>query len=348
VILVLSAEFASPDAFRHAFAAGLQTLLDQGGLGAFILVQANASFDPVLGERLEVALAEQYARHGERLRTALRQGREPGDAPDDVAVFLRLQAVGRDTLRPTQFRRVGPWELQFNQLRAFRPKRTAGERLSGIGRPFDRSGFHFNKSFLRQETFWAGELLGRPVELLYNKFPFLAWHGILVAEREAERPQWLTEADHRYVWDVTVALGRTLPGIGLGYNAFGAYASINHLHFQSFIRATPLPVEAPSWTHNGGRDAYPTTCRVFDDARVSWGYLTRLHEVEVTYNLVYRPGRVYCFPRRHQGSHPEPAWTSGLAFYELAGGFTSFDREAFERLDATALAGALAQVDVPI
>ncbi len=37
------------------------------------------------------------------------------EAPeDDLLVFLKLMAVGLENLQPTQFRRAGPWELQFN------------------------------------------------------------------------------------------------------------------------------------------------------------------------------------------------------------------------------------------
>ena len=38
--------FSSSESFRQAFSAGLSELLQDGGLGPFILVCANATFNP--------------------------------------------------------------------------------------------------------------------------------------------------------------------------------------------------------------------------------------------------------------------------------------------------------------
>jgi hypothetical protein len=339
--------FDSPLSLHRAFADGLRGLLAQDGLGVFILVRANVAFDPAVGAGLEAELARAFERHSQRLRADLTRGKEPPDAPDDLLVYLKLMAIGREGLEPAQFRRSGPWELQFNPFRALRPRRVAAARLSGMSQPFDPGGFHFNRAFLRKEVFWSGGLLGRPVELLFNKFPFLRLHALLVPEREAEKPQLLTEADHRFIWDLTRALGDKLPGLGIGYNAFGGFASINHLHCQMFLREQPLPVESPQWRHNGGPEAYPASCRVFAGAREGWAYLSRLHAAQISYGLLYRPGRLYCFPRKHQGTYAQPPWTAGFTFYELAGGFTTFDYTDFMGLTRDALEAELRRVDRP-
>ena len=329
--------FQSEDALRQAFLAGLGELLEHDSSGTFILVLANAVYDPQVRARLEGPLRARFEALAGHYRDCLRAGRDPAAPADDLAVFLKLMAIGFDDLQPAEARRAGPWELQFNPVRALRPARMSGARPEGIHRPFDPDGFHFNKPFLRKEVFWSGELAGRPVELLYNKFPFAPLHGLLVPERQAERPQYLDRAMHGYAWQVADALGASLPGVGLGYNSYGACASVNHLHFQMFVRAEPLPVAAPEWRHNGGDRPYPTACRVFDDPEAAWTFLEALHEREAPYNLVYQPGRLYCLPRRGQAEVAHAPWLGGMAWAEAAGSITTFSRADFDGLDVAAI-----------
>lgn len=327
--------FASVDNFTGAFADGLAGMLDHEGLGVFILVCANAGFDGRIHDALQAGLQQRFDSYSEQYREALRQGRTLPDADDDVLVFLKLMAIGFDALQTTQRRQAGPWELQFNQLRAFRPPRMAGSRVEGLQVPFNQNGFHFNKPFLRKECFWSGELQGWEVELLYNKFPFVDFHGLLVPQREHEAPQFLTHDDHHYMWRVAELLGETLPGVGFGYNAYGAYASVNHLHFQMFLRDALLPVQLPQWQHNGGEKPYPSRVERFDSAEAAWRYIETMHRGGESYNLLYLPGEIYCLPRRLQGSYQHSSWTAGFAWYEMCGGMVSFSQDDYTRLDAT-------------
>ena len=79
------------------------------------------------------------------------------------------------------------------------------------------------------------------MDLLYNKFPFVDLHSLLVPRRLENAPQFLHRHHHEAAWAMTLALGETLPGVGLGYNSFGAFASVNHLHFQLFLRPDSQP-----------------------------------------------------------------------------------------------------------
>jgi len=334
--------FRSPDDFRAAFVAGLQRLVEEPGLGAFILVLANANFDADIQPLLAPRLAARFAELGDRCRKALRRGRPIDAPPDDLLVFLKLLAIGIDDLPTTTWRRAGPWEIQFNPVRALRPARSSAARIDQLVAPFDPRGFHFDRPFLRPETLWEGELLGWPGRLLYNKFPFVPLHGLWVPEPGAGWPQLLAEQDHARLWEATAVLGAALPGFGFGYNSYGAHASVNHLHFQSFLRAEPLPVEDGAWAHNGGPTPYPVGCRVFSEPDSAWDAIAGQHAGNQPYHLVYRPGRLYLLPRAFQGTRPHAAWTAGLAWYELAGGVTTFDAEDFERLDAAAIAAELA------
>lgn len=324
----------------------MQRLLGYPGLGTYILVHANACFDGEIHQRLKGALAKRYDQLAAYCREALSEGQDLAGAEDDQLVFLKLMAIGFEGVLATEFRQTGEWELQFNQIRAFRPSRISKQPVAGISRPFDPSGFNFNKPYLRKEVLWAGELLGEEVELLYNKFPFAPLHGLLVPDRRAHHGQLLGPRQHDYVWTLAEALGARLGGLGIAYNSYGAYASVNHLHFQLYVRTSPLPLEKACWNHNGGPLDYPLPCRVFNSPAEAWAYIEALHVRETSYNLIYRPGRLYCFPRKRQGSYGHAAWTRGFAWYELAGGVTTFSRSDFDTLDAVAIEQEMAKLRV--
>jgi len=328
--------FASPVALRDAFEHKLVALLDRDSLGVFILVLANASFERSTFERLHRPLASAFARWSERFDSG--DGRVLAAPADDVDVFERLRRLGFDRLAVTRWRRLGPWEIQYNQLRGLRPPRMSHTSPASLDRPFDPDGFHFNKPFLRKEVFWEGELASTPVRLLYNKFPFAELHGLLVPDPAACKPQSLAPADHALAWDLAQRLGQGLPGLGFGYNAYGAYASVNHLHFQMFVRSSGrYPIESRHWRHNGGDDGYPLPVQRYDDRGAAWHALAQLHEAGRVYNLLYRPGCCYIVQRALQGSYAHSDWTAGFAWSELAGSITTFDPGDFERLSATEL-----------
>jgi hypothetical protein len=331
----MSDPFGSPEAFRDAFEAGLQRLLeDEEGLGPFILALANATFDPAIRDRLRHHLVRRFGELAEQCRKYFVVGREPEEPPDDLAVFLRLMAIGFEAIETRRQRTLDPWEIQFNQVRSLRPKRTAGLRPSGIQAPFDEDAFHFNKPFLRKETFWSGTLEGLELDLLYNKFPFVDLHTLLVPRRRDKQPQVLNRERHRQMWSLCEHLARRLPSMGLGYNSYGAYASVNHLHFQLFLRCEPLPVASPRWRHNGGTSAYPARCERFEDLALAWERIADLQRRGISYNLVYLPGTLFCLPRKRQGTYDVPEWSGGQGWYEMAGGVVAFDLGLYHALSA--------------
>jgi len=335
---------ASESALRHAFAQGLQELLRHDELGAYILVHANASFDLEIGSALQTQLEQRFATLAQRCRSALLAGKPLTGAPDDLVVFLKLMAIGFANLRPKEERALGPWELQFNHVRAMRPARMSESRARGVAIPFDPSGFTFNQPFLRKEVFWKGRLLGRDVELLYNKFPFIDLHALLVPDRGANEPQFLSRPFHLFISELVDRLGKTLPGVGFGYNSYGAFASVNHLHFQMFVRNHPLPITLDRWRHNGGRDDYPVACELFRSPASAWERLHDLHCREISYNLLYLPGVLFCVPRRGQGTYRHAPWSGGFAWHEVAGAFTAFNREDYLSLNEGSLSQELGRL----
>ena len=333
--------FASPESLRHAFEEGLGRLLERDTLGPFILATANASFDPDLWSTLRPALEKRFRELSADYRLRLKGGGTIKDGDEDLTVFLKLAFLGFNALEPTRFRKAGPWEVQFNPLRAFRPQRMSAQAVDSIRKPFNPDGFHFNKPFMEKEILWEGNLDGTEAALYYNKYPFVARHGLLVPERHQHYPQFLTRRLHHFAWEQTARLGKTLPGVGLGYNAYGAGASVNHLHLQLFVSNTRLPVAEPRFLHNGGDEPYPAHCLVLDDEAKSWDEIDGLHRSGTAYNLIYLPGRAYLLPRRTQGSFTLPEWCGTCAWYEMAGGMVTSNRELFDALTSSDISGLL-------
>jgi diadenosine tetraphosphate (Ap4A) HIT family hydrolase len=342
--LMSSSPFASLSDLEQRFTAGLTGLLENhDGLGVYILALANAAQDARLWEQLHEALLCRHRRHQASLVDILRQGRGLAEPDDDLLVFLKLLAIGFEHLHPAEQRRLGgdnatgatPWEIQFNPIRALRPARMSDARADGVMRPFDVQGFHFNKPFLAKEVLWEGELAGKPARLLYNKFPFAPLHGLLVPEPALQRPQFLSPELHGWAWEVTRQAGERIPGFGLAYNSYGAFASVNHLHFQTFVRERPLPLQIAK---EGG---YPLACWRFVDPEAAWFQLDELHQQGTPYNLIHNADSLHVIPRRRQGeTTPEP-WSSGFAWSELAGAFTVSSRADYEGLNADTIRAAL-------
>ncbi len=333
--------FCDTEHLRHAFIAGLRPLLAQQSLGAFILLAANATFDPPVLAALGPELRTQYAALLARYRGALAAGLPLSEVEEDLLVFLKIAAIDFAALQPTERRRIGPWQVQFNHLRSFRPKRISQQPPQGISAPFEERAFHFNKPFMQREIFWRGELGGLGVDLYYNKYPFAELHTLLVPERERCLPQYLQRAQHDYAWRVMEQLGTTLPGAGIGYNSYGAFASVNHLHFQLYVGSAALPVEDARWQHNGGSEPYPAACTACSDSAAAWQAIAALHRSATPYSLLYRPGRLWLFPRRPQGMLAPPPWSSGFTWSEMAGAIVTFNRTAYAELDDAAVAACL-------
>ena len=143
--------FSSAKAFRKQFDTGLERLLDSGDLNLFILVCANAGFDPKLCASLRERLRSRYEEILSGLRAAFSDGNTVQEAEDDLLVFLKIASIGFDSLKLTEQRSSGPWEIQFNHLRSFRPMRNSQRPVQSIHAPFDEQGFHFNKPYLQQK-----------------------------------------------------------------------------------------------------------------------------------------------------------------------------------------------------
>lgn len=340
--------FSSPQSLRAAFEKGLDRQLEDESLGTFILVLANSLFDEHIFKKFKHRLANKFELKKQNFSSKLRQGKHLQGAADDILVFLELITMGFDNLSTTDFRHTENWELQFNQLRSLKPRRISSAVISTLSHNFDESAFHFNKPFLDKEIFWFGDIDGIAVKLLYNKFPFARMHGLLVPEPGQNLPQLLSADMHYFISSLCQQLGDNIPDIAIAYNGYGAGASVNHLHFQTFIMQKALPVLAPHWQHNGGSMPYPTSCKIFQSSSKAWQYISKLHENNIIYNLIYLPGTIVCLPRQYQGNYKIPQWTENFAWYELCGGITTFNQKDFQALQDVEISAALSELRLSI
>lgn len=324
--------FLSSEKYKNIFNDGIINMAQDGGLGTFILAMANATFDKEIFAATKDILNINFLQLSNEYINYLTGGRKINVVDEDLLVFLKMICVGFDQLQTTTFRNESDWELQFNHVRGFRPNRMSQHKVHNLFEDFTSSEFNFNKPFMAKERLWEGEYRDNQISLYYNKYPFTNYHTLLVPERKKELPQYLQLSYHNMVWHFLESIGEKIKGVGMGYNSRGAFSSVNHLHFQLFIRDKSLPVTDAKWLHNGGNEIYPVTCYVFSNNKESGEFIENLNKNNTAYNLLYFPGKVYCLPRKMQGSYQHAEWTPGFSWYELAGGLLMANKDNFDGL----------------
>jgi hypothetical protein len=311
-------------------------MLSPDEAGAFILVLANSLQHSELRKSLQSDIGLMYR----SVRSNIDRS-NISITDDDLAVFRALEQTGVESLTTWQAAAKDAWQLIFNPMRALRPARASNETVDSIHRPFDAGKFNFNKQFLRPEILWEGVYMSTPLRVLYNKFPFAPYHLIIVPDAELQLPQYLTTEHHQLMWNLVKQQQDILPGFGAGFNSMGACASVNQLHFQSFIQSDALPIEMQRWTHNDGNDAYPMCCFAFTSAAASWQQIEAFHNSNQPYNLLYRPGRCYVLPRKMQGSDGALPRVQGAGWIEECGVFNVADKAELESVSAEELSDCL-------
>lgn len=324
--------FQSSQQYKKFFTESLLDLLDSDQLGVFILVLANASIQAQIQRPLDPALKQRFSQLSQQLQT-LSNKQLQQIPPDDLAVFRQLEQLGYENLEPGQQKFLGVWQLQFNQLRSFRPARNSQKTITELHQPFDHNGFHFNKPFLAKEILWQGSLEKIPVRFLFNKFPFADYHTLVLLHPESNKPQFLHSEDCAEMQQVMQSLS-SLSGLGMAYNSLGAFASINHQHWQCFVREQAYPVELACWTHNGGELPYPVNVESFLSLQEIWPRIKTLQQQNRAFNLFMRADRGYLAWRKSQGTYQHAGWTSGFAWSEIMGNITALRRVDYDQLDS--------------
>lgn len=335
----------SEQQFKHSFNQGLVELLSSSqSAGAFILSLANFIQHPNLFEANKSLIYDAYAQIALRYQNAITSAIKLSDAPDDIAVMNSIIHIGIENIKASDVRETGEenWSIYFNQLRSFRPERMSSQKAESINVKFDSGSFNFNKPFLRKEIFLEQELNNKQVSLLYNKFPFADFHGLLVIGREKEYNQYLTEDIFHYIWSVYLKLKKNIPNQVVSYNSLGAGASVNHLHFQTCIYTKVLSVSSKRWRHNGGGYEYPAECMVFNNEKEAWDFIANLQKTNTPFNLVFINQVLYCLPRKLEAVINEKI--PQIGWFEMAGSFSIADEDTFQSLQSSQIKSALGQV----
>ena len=322
--------------FKNLFATRLKQMLTDSELGAFILVLANSQQDAGLKSELNQDIQRSFDALKENFSSVKKHSTQ-----DDIDVFEQLANLKIQDIVEWQYRKVGRWELAYNSMRQLRPARAAKQSFESIKKIFDETQFHFNKPFLKPEILWEGDYLGKKTRVLYNKFPFSDYHLLIVVAPETNSPQLLTQQTHQLIFSLAQDSVKKFPGFGVGFNSLAAGASVNHLHFQGFVREVNFPIEDSCWQHNGGSEKFPLIVSVFNDAESSWEYIDQLTENNIAYNCLYRKSRCYVVPRKFQGTVDLPGWLEGAGWLDVAGVITVSDEETFNTINEQSVTQAL-------
>ena len=293
---------SSSSQYKQAFEEGLIRILQHKTAGTFILACSNLFQHPEFLQKNKALLHEVYHHIKEHYQSCHRDGQQPNDAPDDFTVMNSLIDIGLENLEEVKLRKVNSggvdYLLNYNQLRSFRPARMSKSENIRLDTPFNPEGFHFAKPFLEKEIFAEGVTNGKQISLLYNKYPFIDYHALLVVDKVKHINQYLTQDILDYIFNLHISTQQQFPELITAYNSLGAGASVNHLHFQTYLETTPLTIFSPRFVHNGGDLAYPATCQVFTNSSEAWKTIDILHTNDKPYNLLIKDKKIFCLPRK--------------------------------------------------
>ena len=321
--------------FKKLFVSKLKAMLSEDELGAFILVLANSLQDAYLKQELSSDLKANFFILKDKFNAGKLKATQ-----DDLDVFKQLLDIDIQQLPIWKTREEGDWQVTCNVMRKLRPARASSQAFNSIIQDFDDSKFHFNKPFLKPEILWQGEYKDNNVRVLYNKFPFSDYHLLIVVSPEENLSQVLTEEMHGYISGLAEEMDQLLPGFAVGFNSLAAGASVNHLHFQGFIREQEFTVEKLV-----DLDDYPLSVKRFFDVESSWQYLQTLIAKDIAFNCLYRKNVCYVVPRKYQGSVELPDWLDGAGWIEVSGVMTVSDEKSFYFIDEKSVKKSLALLE---
>lgn len=347
-MLSITQALSSTNHYQQAFEEGLTAILQEKTAGTFILACANIFQHPELMEKNKNILGQVYTCIDEYYRTCKTNNKQPEGSPDDISVMNKIIKIGFENLEQLQTRKIetdaGTFLLSFNQLRSFRPARMSKEKDINLNTAFNNADFHFDKAFLKKEMFAEGEYRGRDISLLYNKFPFVKYHALLVIDKAQHQSQYLSKEYLDYVNQLQLQSQEQIPELVIAYNSLGAGASVNHLHFQVFLETQPLALFSPQLAHNGGTITYPASCCVFTQTGECWSYIQKLHANNVPYNLLFRNKSIYCLARKPSNKSFPEIDISTYGWSELAGAFNMSNKDVFIHISADRLMSTISAV----
>lgn len=215
---------------------------------------------------------------------------------------------------------------QLNEGRASK-KRPTEFRVDLVKQEFDNSKFNFTKAAQKEALFQldtasdtrtylrdAKVLDDSPHLVVINVSPIEYGHVLLVPRVLDFLPQQIQP--HLLQVALEMVAESANPFFRAGYNSLGAYATINHLHFQAYYLMAPFPIErVPSERLGRKRKTsvsvskltdYPVRALVFESATnaadlasVCGEACMKLQECNIPFNLLIVDGgaRVFLIPQ---------------------------------------------------
>ncbi|KAL5811765.1 hypothetical protein ACOSQ3_026715 [Xanthoceras sorbifolium] len=308
--------------------------------------------------------------------------------------FLHHLVLGQweDRMRRGLFRydvttcenRITPGEYAFiaqlNEGRHLK-KRPTEFRVDQVLQPFNGDKFNFTKVgqeevlFRFEESHESAADSNSPSVVAINVSPIEYGHVLLIPRILDCLPQRIDHSS--FLLALQMAKEAADPFFRLGYNSLGAFATINHLHFQAYYLQLPFPVEkAPTLrillTQKGLQDReimvsqlsnYPVRGLVFEGGR-SMADLSNavasscifLQENNIPFNVLISDcgRRIFLFPQCYAVKqalgevNPELLETQvNPAVWEISGHIVLKRRKDFEEASEELAWRLLAEVSLP-
>lgn len=235
--------------------------------------------------------------------------------------------------------------LVKNLIRTFKPVRGGRSKNVLLDLPYDPKSFNFNLDACDSCIFHEESVDGHDVSFLYNRYPFLKNHSLMLFDRKkSEHSQFIDPCDDRYILSTALNVAKEHDLI-LGYNSNGACASVNNLHFHVFSRDgnTRFPVESVIGNLSGKStdfDWYLKGAKYVSYHDVDYGLNILIDEMNyehqkgrnVAYNFIVFPEGAVFYPRlpQHDDGYVNAVdgalLNKGYAFSELSGAIvTNYD-----------------------
>ncbi|MBP9095857.1 MAG: hypothetical protein KBG21_04555, partial [Ignavibacteria bacterium] len=131
--------FKSKDNFIKVYDGYLLNLLKKeisyNDLGILILLSAQATFNKDLYKKTFFRLNSIYKKLSKEINNI------PDNLKnDDYFVALKILEIGWENIEKVSFKKLNSlWDVQYNQLRTFKPRRNAVEKISSIYKKFDKN-----------------------------------------------------------------------------------------------------------------------------------------------------------------------------------------------------------------
>ncbi|MCD6094035.1 MAG: UTP--glucose-1-phosphate uridylyltransferase, partial [Candidatus Omnitrophica bacterium] len=243
-------------------------------------------------------------------------------------------------------KRVGKFWAQFNPGRAEKEKEInwPGENTNPVWEKFG-----WTDDYNKISTKYPGQRLfnlkieEKNVAVNINYAPILPYHFLLIPLPEQERPQFITPESLEIALK-TLEMSKE-PNLRFGFNSRGAWASINHLHFQGFYypeqnlpleEAKRVQIERVNDVEVSNIISYPIRGLVFKGedrdnlVKAAFNYIQILQNKNIPHTLLIKRDSIYVLPRSRKRSE---FFVGGIGFFEVSGEVYLGEKDRFDSVE---------------